>query len=146
MSRGMTTVLAALAAMAVHAGGARAQAMPQGGVPAGVVVQGGTVSRVSSAPPLGFGYTGQPAFGEDGRPRFADFPVVTRVQPDSPPARAGIAVGDAIVAVNGHDGREPGLFRQRAAGTRYVVKVRRGTEEKEITFVMAAPPAAPAHR
>ena len=42
-----------------------------------LVVQGNTVSRVSSGPPLGFAYTGQPVFGADGRmTRHFFFPFV----------------------------------------------------------------------
>jgi S1-C subfamily serine protease len=94
----------------------------------------------SSAPKLGFAYRGAPQIN-NGQISFADFPVVSAVDSGSAAQAAGIAVGDVILAVNGKNGREGRLFRERAPGTKYVLSVRRGEEVKEITFVMGASPA-----
>jgi len=92
-------------------------------------------------PALGFSYTGAPTISESGEVRFADFPLVNGVTEGSAPARAGIREGDVILAVNGQDGRKAGLFRDRRPGTRYTLRVRRGTEEQEISWTVEAPAA-----
>jgi S1-C subfamily serine protease len=61
---------------------------------------------------------------------------VSRIDSGSPGEKAGLAVGDVIVAVNGVDGKMPSaLFF--VAGQRYVVRVRRGGEEREQILVPA---------
>jgi S1-C subfamily serine protease len=137
--------LAAVAA-ALFAGSAHAQDTPRSGgtLPAGVTVSGNTVRSTGRGPALGFSYTGSPVISESGEVRFADFPVVNGVIDGSAPARAGIRVGDVIVEVNGQDGRKAGLFRDRRPGTRYTLRVRRGSAQEEIAWTMEAPAAAPA--
>ncbi|MFL5381787.1 MAG: PDZ domain-containing protein [Longimicrobiaceae bacterium] len=95
-------------------------------------------------PSIGIAYTGNPRVGEDGQIRFAEHPVVTGVEPNSSAARAGILPGDVLLAVNGRDARERGLFGQRVYGTRYTLRIRRGTEERDIAFVFEPAPPAPA--
>lgn len=90
----------------------------------------------SNAPRIGFGYSGSPQIGANGEIRFADYPVVTKVDSGSAPQAAGIAIGDVILEVNGHDAREGHLFRDRNPGTRYLMRVRRGTEVREIGFAI----------
>jgi S1-C subfamily serine protease len=70
------------------------------------------------------------------------YPIVTGVTSGSNAERAGLAVGDTLIAVNDHDLREAGpAFPVREAGTRYVIRVRRGGEEKELVYIFpAAPP------
>jgi C-terminal processing protease CtpA/Prc len=66
--------------------------------------------------------------------------VVTRVLDGSPAARAGLAAGDRILAV---DGKEPAemesLFPNLAPGRRYRLRVLRGDQQLELELV-AAPP------
>jgi membrane-associated protease RseP (regulator of RpoE activity) len=132
------------AAAALHPGHASAQgstALPRGAeqMPDGSV----RMSR-RPGPSIGIAYTGNPVVGEDGQIRFAEHPVVTGVEPNSSAARAGILPGDVLLAVNGRDARERGLFGQRVYGTRYTLRIRRGTEERDIAFVFEPAPTAPA--
>jgi hypothetical protein len=43
-----------------------------------------------------------------------------------------------IVSVNGRDGRQSPLFRDLRPGSTIVMRVRRGDEEREIRFQVAA--------
>ncbi len=98
----------------------------------------------TGAPRIGFAYSASPEMGPDGKPRLKDFPVVVSVDSGSSAQKAGIAAGDVILEVNGKNARENGgLFRERAPGTKYQVRVRRGTELRTIDFVFQpmAPPA-----
>jgi C-terminal processing protease CtpA/Prc len=92
---------------------------------------------------IGFNYHGLAQRGADGTVRFADFPVVTAVDSGSAPQAAGLAPGDEIIEVNGHDGREAALFRVRAPGTKYSIRVRRGTDTRQIDWVVEIPAAKP---
>lgn len=87
---------------------------------------------------LGFGISVPTTLGPGGM-TAADYPVVSVVRPQSGAAEAGLAVGDVVLAVDGRDGRERGLFRHLEPGQRYVLRIRRGTEVLELTLV-ARPP------
>ena len=91
-----------------------------------------------TAPSLGFSYAVPSTPGEDGD-AILGFIVVRRVPAGSNAERAGLVVGDTIVAVNGKDSRERPLFTERAPGTRYVLRVRREGEEMEIEYTVPAP-------
>jgi S1-C subfamily serine protease len=75
----------------------------------------------------------------DGRPRSVDYPIVTRVDSGSVSARAGLRIGDVLLSVNGKDGREARLFRREHGEARWVMRIRRGTEEMELA--MEVPPS-----
>lgn len=75
----------------------------------------------------------------NGEPRLTDYPIVTRVDSGSVSAAAGLKLGDVLLSVNGRDGREARLFRREHGETRWVIRVRRDAEEKEL--VMEVPPA-----
>lgn len=92
---------------------------------------------------IGFTYRGLAERSADGKVRSADFPVVVAVDSGSAPQVAGLAPGDVIIEVNGHDGHEAGLFSNRAPGTKYSVLVRRGTDTRQIDWVVAAPAVKP---
>jgi S1-C subfamily serine protease len=62
------------------------------------------------------------------------YPYVTEIAAHSNAERAGLAVGDTIVAINGRDARQPPLFPVQEPGTRYVLRVRRGEEELELRY------------
>jgi len=65
---------------------------------------------------------------------------VSQVLENSPASRAGLMVGDALIAVDGRDPNEDGvLFRNLAPGRRYRLHVQRGDQELELEIV-ADPP------
>lgn len=80
----------------------------------------------------------------EARTRAAGFPTVSRVEEGSPAATAGLRVGDAIVSLNGRDSRDGPLFTRIDPGTRYVIRIRRGDEEREVTLTVARPEDMPA--
>jgi len=62
------------------------------------------------------------------------YPRIYEVRPESPAAKAGICVGDVVLAVNGKDARESGsLFP--IVGEPYTARLRRGDAELEVTLV-----------
>lgn len=68
----------------------------------------------------------------------AGYSQISGIHPGSPGERAGFKIGDVILAVNGVDARTPkALFF--APQQRYVVRIRRGTEEREQILIPAVP-------
>jgi S1-C subfamily serine protease len=144
---------------AQHVGGGHrqreaARPEPHRGPKGGLHVQAGAAAaqQASSAATqrrgtvelFGYGWEGGIAVGPDGKPRLASYPRVRRVIAGSPAEAAGLRVGDQVVNVDGRDGKEPPLFEHARVGTRVVLRIRRGDEEREISFVpRRAAPAAP---
>ncbi len=87
-----------------------------------------------------YGWTGGISMGPDGTARVSTYPRIVDVVPSSPAAQAGLRVGDTILSVNGRDGLNPPLFEGVRAGARVVMRIRRGDEEREISFVPRQPP------
>jgi len=112
------------AAARAQRGGAQAYANPATMPTATGMLYGGTTLEV----------------GPDGHFRMADYPTVTRVDSGSLSARAGFQVGDVLLSVNGKDARQARPFKTDHGEKNWVVRIRRGTEEKELT--MEFPPAA----
>lgn len=73
-------------------------------------------------------------FLPNGQPRLSDYPTVSRVDSGSVSAVAGLKVGDVLLSVNGKDGREAQLFRREHGETRWIIRIRREGEEKELTM------------
>jgi membrane-associated protease RseP (regulator of RpoE activity) len=137
-------ILALAAALALHAGRAAAQGgePPRpGGVLHHTAIANGNPANGSVARTFGFAWGMSTRPGPDHSPTFGH-PYVTVVVPGSNAARAGLVVGDTIVSVNGRDTRQPPLFPVRRAGTEYVLLVRRGGEERELTYVFPEPQRA----
>jgi S1-C subfamily serine protease len=86
---------------------------------------------------LGFSFGMTP-----GRGNAYGYPYVRTVSKGSNAERAGLAVGDTILTIDGRDARQGRLFPEARPGARYVVRVRRNGEERELTYTFA--PAAPA--
>jgi S1-C subfamily serine protease len=98
-----------------------------------------TVVVNRAPPPLGFVFKIEGTYGAP-----YPYPEITTVVPGSNAARAGLMVGDTLVSVNGHDLRQPALlFPDRAPGTKYVMRIRRGGEDLELIYSYPALPAAP---
>jgi len=114
-------------------------------LPTTVLAQHGTpatqprtsINRNSNTVPPRFGF----AVGADMGPNNTfRHPFVHTVVPGSNAERAGIQVGDTILTINGRDARVGQLFPVREAGTRYLLRVRRGREEMELTFIFPVIP------
>jgi S1-C subfamily serine protease len=130
-------LLLALAACA-HAAPAAAQQPVNGSQPM-------RHARPPGRAPFGFGWSIAPHKLPDGRYAL-DYPVIKQVAPGSNAARAGLAVGDVLLSVDGRDTRTSPFFPDQRGGVRYLLRVRRGPEEVELTYVFPAPPPAEAPR
>ncbi|MEP6619711.1 MAG: PDZ domain-containing protein [bacterium] len=73
--------------------------------------------------------------GPDGAPKWATYPVIRGVAPDSPAAKAGLAVGDSIVTVNDVDARTPRILDAKEGGEKFSIRVRRGGEYLDFAIV-----------
>jgi len=114
---------------------AHAQQAPTGGSPKQEVVRLGPATR--SRATLGINIQARPGASPEGKPRWADYPVVSGLAEGSPAAKVGIRVGDVILSVNGVDGRELGIMHPKTPGETYVLRIRRGSEILEFTMVSA---------
>jgi S1-C subfamily serine protease len=70
-------------------------------------------------------------------------PIVRSVDSGSAAEAAGLMVGDTIVSVDGRDMRYSLLFPVQVPGTRYLILVRRGNEEVELTYTYPQADASP---
>ncbi|HEV7588667.1 MAG TPA: PDZ domain-containing protein [Longimicrobium sp.] len=71
--------------------------------------------------------------------RPSTLPLVGCVVVGSSAARAGLQPGDVIVSVNGRDPRVRGTFADRRVGTRWVIRIQRDQEEREVAFTIDPP-------
>jgi S1-C subfamily serine protease len=74
--------------------------------------------------------------------------LITKIEPGSPAAQAGLQIGDAIAAVNGNPVQlTPGSIAEErtfgARGENLQLKVQRGSSALSITFIRAAKDAPP---
>jgi|GEM_PF-5177724 len=100
----------------------------------------GATSFASMPTPTGMLYYGGTLeMQSDGHWGLADYPIVTRVDSGSVAAQGGFRIGDVLLLVNGRDARKARPFRLQGGEERWVVRIRRGTEEKELT--MEVPPS-----
>lgn len=90
---------------------------------------------------LGFMYGAPIAQAGDGRIKWAEYPTIKEVLAGSEAERLGIRAGDVILAVNGKDAHDPRLLGDRKPGTRYVLRLQRGEEEREVTVTVYVPEA-----
>ena len=84
------------------------------------------------------GYTGftvsfTAAFRADGGADVS-YPTIHEVLPSTPAFSAGLESGDVILEVNGIDAREGGSL-YATVGNPYLMRIRRGDEEREIRLV-----------
>lgn len=134
MNRHLPVVAAALALLA-SARPAEAQSNPNAAAPNVMTLTAPPGPRQNVR--LGFGYTMNP-----GPHNEYTYSYVVQVEPGSAAAHAGLAVGDTILSSDGNDARSGAFFPAARAGKRYVLRVRRNGEERELTYVYPAPPAA----
>jgi S1-C subfamily serine protease len=120
-------ITAALACLALHGRPAAAQERVSG-APAPAGARGAN---------LGFAYawTGGITVGPNGEMRKKNPPHVNQVVPGSVGERAGIRAGDVIVSVNGRDSRAMPMFGGVKPGDTIVLRIRRGNEEREISYL-----------
>lgn len=135
--------LALAAALALRAGAAAAQPGGEpprsGGVLHRTAIPSGNLAAGTVVRTFGFAWGMSTRPGDGGTIIFGH-PYVTMVVPETNAARAGLVAGDTILTVNGRDTRQPPLFPVRRAGTEYLLLVRRGGEERELTYVFPEPP------
>jgi|GEM_PF-1834081 len=123
----------ALTACACGVAGAQ-QATPAPTVPGGTVVESGTIRNPRPRVYMGLGWS----------QHNTEAPVITKVEAGSPAARAGLAVGDIMRAVDGRETTEGGsFFPGNAPGRRYTIHVQRGDEELDLVIVSDPPRPAP---
>jgi C-terminal processing protease CtpA/Prc len=145
MRRAALALAALLALGAGRAAGQRDRQPPrEGGVLQHTAIPNNVNPAASGvARTFGFAWGMETQRQPDRSLRFGH-PYVTVVVAGTNAARAGLAVGDTIMTVNGRDTRQPPLFPVRRAGTEYVLLVRRGGEERELTYVFPESPT-PVH-
>ena len=99
------------------------------------VIDCADIGKGPQAIPVYLGVVGQDS---DGKAR------VTQVLPDSPAAKAGVAVGDVITAVGDTEIKEfdqvLDAVRTKRAGQKVTVKTRRGEESKDFEIALASRP------
>lgn len=71
------------------------------------------------------------------------YPMIDSVASGSAADKAGMMVGDSVISIDGRDMRFHPFFPVQVAGTRYVILVRRGSEELELVFIYPGVQAAP---
>lgn len=127
-------LMAAAALLLLHPGAAHAQPSP------------GTATEHTytypQAPRRGPGW----GFATGMRPgpgNSYNYPYVRTVISGSAAEAAGLMVGDTIISVDGRDMRYGPFFPVQVAGTRYVMLVRRGTEEIELVYTFPKLEEAP---
>jgi S1-C subfamily serine protease len=82
-----------------------------------------------------YAWSGGVVTGPDGALRKRNHPRVTQVAAGSVGARAGLRVQDVIVSINGRDSRHMPMFVGVRPGDTITLRVRRGEEEREISYV-----------
>jgi hypothetical protein len=73
-------------------------------------------------------------------PPFAHFPAIRGIGAGGVAERAGLRVGDVVLASNGADGRVSPPFPDRSPGTHYTLRIRRDDRERELDLVIGPPP------
>ncbi|HST62201.1 MAG TPA: M56 family metallopeptidase [Longimicrobium sp.] len=82
-----------------------------------------------------------PGNGPIGTP-MRHHPFVSKIQPGSPAADAGLATNDTILSSNGKDARLGRIFPDRTPGTVYTLQVRRNGVERQVQLTVGPERAA----
>ena len=85
----------------------------------------------------------QAMMDEKGNAFFDSYPVVERVDPNSPASRAGVQPGDVLLMFNNHDmrGGSVELSKWLKAGSPFVLKIRRNDATRVLRGTLARRPA-----
>ena len=85
----------------------------------------------------------QAMMDEKGNAFFDSYPVVERVDPNSPASRAGVRPGDVLLMFNNHDmrGGSIELAKWLQAGSPFVLKIRRNDVTRVLRGTLARRPA-----
>lgn len=85
----------------------------------------------------------QAMMDDRGNAFFDSYPVVTKVDPSSPAAKAGVKPGDVLLVFNGHDmrGGSVELARWLTAGAPFTLKIRRNDATRVLRGTLARRPA-----
>ena len=80
---------------------------------------------------------------ERGNAFFDSYPFVTKVDPASPAAKAGVQAGDVLLNFNGHDmrGGSVELAKWLTVGAPFVLKIRRNDQTRTLKGRLARRPA-----
>jgi membrane-associated protease RseP (regulator of RpoE activity) len=101
----------------------------------GVVAGQGSRDPATIPSPTGMLYGGMDLeLWFDGSYRVVNYPTIIRLDSGSVAARAGFRLGDVLLSVNGRDMREARPFRLQGGEMHWVVRIRRGAEEKELVM------------
>ncbi|MGK2934902.1 MAG: PDZ domain-containing protein [Gemmatimonadaceae bacterium] len=116
---------------------------------AGAQGTGGTRSALLSKPTgwLGIHYSAEAKIDETGeglRISYNSYPVIEAIEPGSPAERAGLQVGDTLIAFNGHDfvGRGVPMASLLRPGERLSIRLRRNAVRTVRVTVGERPPGA----
>ncbi|HET7233600.1 MAG TPA: PDZ domain-containing protein [Longimicrobium sp.] len=90
---------------------------------------------------MGFTYRFREPTGMPDQPMPRRYAVITAVAPGSAAEQGGMRAGDQMLAVNGRDGRNPWLFRDRTPGTVYDVRVGRSGAAHGVRVVVGPAPS-----
>lgn len=104
---------------------------------------GGVRMRTRTSPP-GTGFLGLAtvrASGSEANP--GGYPKVDRVYCGYPAYKAGLRVGDLVLAVNERDARQPRVIAAGRPGTVLEVRIQRGQEVLELKMVSVRHPRPP---
>ena len=85
----------------------------------------------------------QAMMDDRGNAFFDSYPVVTKVDPNSPASKAGVKPGDVLLVFNGHDmrGGSVELSRWLTAGSAFTLKIRRNDATRILRGILARRPA-----
>jgi membrane-associated protease RseP (regulator of RpoE activity) len=122
-----TLIIAAVAVASLTASDARAQGVTRNPSPRASTIGAGCI---------GFS-TGWALGGSAEGPVAVAHPTVTRLSAGGPGVGAGLAVGDTILSIDGKDAMTTdGLFGGYVPGTALALRVKRGTEVRELRLVV----------
>ena len=68
---------------------------------------------------------------------------IMSVVPGSNAAASGMAEGDTVIAVNGVDARQPGVWADRSPTAHYTLRLRRRGQERDVSFTLGMVPPPP---